>query len=272
MHAVDEVGIYRQSGSLIEVDRFLAKFDTYPYDADLLGDPDLYDVHIVSSVFKDWLRSLPEPIIPEDVQARMHTAINEDPDQRHCPEGVKEELSQLPPHNYYLLFAITCHISLLHSNRAKNLMTFENLVICIMRSLQVDTSIFKYLILDWRSCWRGCRTEQTYLAEERRLEAVDAKRQQATEHAIDDGNESTKTGGDDDCTVSSGSSSRPPGSSGSHLTGPRSEQMRGMASRVPGRHANTNPATTAPSKGEFVSTAGTPPVLQPLSPIPPMNM
>jgi hypothetical protein len=82
---------------------------------------------------------------------------------------LKDELSKLPPFNYYLLFAITCHISLLHSCAEFNKMNYSNLCICFQPAIKIDAFCFQFLILDWRNCWQGCWTEKEYLTEEVQL-------------------------------------------------------------------------------------------------------
>jgi len=79
---------------------------------------------------------------------------------------LKDELSKLPPFNYYLLFAITCHISLLHSCSEFNKMNYNNLCICFQPAIKIDAFCFQFLILDWRNCWQGCWTEKDYLGAE----------------------------------------------------------------------------------------------------------
>jgi hypothetical protein len=114
-------------------------------------------------LFKGWLRQLPDEIFPKELQARI---------QRECqgakstPQMLKDELSKLPPFNYYLLFAITCHISLLHSCSEFNKMNYNNLCICFQPAIKIDAFCFQFLILDWRNCWQGCWTEKDYLADE----------------------------------------------------------------------------------------------------------
>lgn len=75
----------------------------------------------------------------------------------------------MPPFNYYLLFAITCHISLLHSCSEYNKMNYNNLCICFQPAIKIDAFCFQFLILDWRNCWQGCWTEKEYLVEEVKL-------------------------------------------------------------------------------------------------------
>lgn len=82
---------------------------------------------------------------------------------------MKDELSKLPPFNYYILFAITCHISLLHMNSNKNKMNYHNLCICFQPCMKIDAFCFQFLVCDWKNCWQGCWTEREYLDEEYRL-------------------------------------------------------------------------------------------------------
>ncbi|KAL5117222.1 hypothetical protein ACEQ8H_004911 [Pleosporales sp. CAS-2024a] len=162
MRGCEEEGLYRVPGSAQQVRYYERKFDT-DGDIDLISDPNLNDPNVIGSLFKGWLRQLPDEIFPKDIQAKI---------QRECqgakatPQMLKDELSKLPPFNYYLLFAITCHISLLHSCSEFNKMNYNNLCICFQPAIKIDAFCFQFLILDWRNCWQGCWTEKDYLGEE----------------------------------------------------------------------------------------------------------
>ncbi|KAF2034679.1 hypothetical protein EK21DRAFT_97317 [Setomelanomma holmii] len=162
MRGCEEEGLYRVPGSAAQVRYYERKFDT-DGDIDLISDPNLNDPNVIGSLFKSWLRTLPDEIFPKEIQARI---------QRECqgakatPQLLKDELSKLPPFNYYLLFAITCHISLLHSCSEFNKMNYNNLCICFQPAIKIDAFCFQFLILDWRNCWQGCWTEKDYLADE----------------------------------------------------------------------------------------------------------
>ncbi|KAH7072915.1 hypothetical protein BKA63DRAFT_492258 [Paraphoma chrysanthemicola] len=162
MRGCEEEGLYRVPGSAQQVRYYERKFDT-DGDIDLISDPNLNDPNVIGSLFKGWLRQLPDEIFPKEIQARI---------QRECqgakatPQLLKDELSKLPPFNYYLLFAITCHISLLHSCSEFNKMNYNNLCICFQPAIKIDAFCFQFLILDWRNCWQGCWTEKDYLNDE----------------------------------------------------------------------------------------------------------
>ena len=117
-------------------------------------------------MFKAWLRELPDEIFPRHIQEKI---AKECKDTTATPQMLKDELSKLPPFNYYLLFAITCHISLLHSCSQYNKMDYRNLCICFQPCLKVDGFCFQWLVLDWRNCWQGCWTEEAFLVEEMRI-------------------------------------------------------------------------------------------------------
>lgn len=118
-------------------------------------------------MFKAWLRGLPELVFPQEIQNKIIEKCSKvDPQPTSTPQYLKDELSKLPPWNYYLLFAITCHISLLHNCSKDNKMTYANLNICFAPCLKVEGWIFQWLILDWKNCWQGCSSEREYLEKE----------------------------------------------------------------------------------------------------------
>ena len=130
---------------------------------DLFEEEDLYDINIVGSMLKAWLRELPDELFPKEAQDRI---------SRECagaetvPALLIDELSKLPPFNYYLLFAITCHLSLLLAHADKNKMDFRNLCICFQPCMKIDAFCFRFLVCNWRECWKGCKNEAKYIEEE----------------------------------------------------------------------------------------------------------
>ena len=116
-------------------------------------------------MFKAWLRDLPDEILPKAVQTKVAEQCM---GATSTPQLLKDELSSLPPFNYYLLFAITCHLSLLNSFSAKNKMNYSNLCVCFQPCLKIDGFCFQFLVNDWKNCWQGCWTEKEFLEEEYR--------------------------------------------------------------------------------------------------------
>lgn len=114
-------------------------------------------------MLKAWLRELPDELFPKDAQERV---ARECAGTDEVPPLLIEELSNLSPFNYYLLFAITCHLSLLLAHSDKNKMDFRNLCICFQPCMKIDAFCFKFLVCDWRHCWQGCKNEARYIEEE----------------------------------------------------------------------------------------------------------
>ncbi|KAI1430049.1 hypothetical protein F5Y12DRAFT_219189 [Xylaria sp. FL1777] len=158
-------GLYRVPGSGPQIKKWQRRFDE-EYDVDLFAQDDLYDINIIGSMLKAWLRELPDELFPKEAQERV---------SRNCagtekvPQMLIDELSNLPPFKYYLLFAVTCHLSLLLAHSDKNKMDFRNLCICFQPCMKIDAFCFKFLVCDWRLCWQGCKNEAKYIEEEYKL-------------------------------------------------------------------------------------------------------
>ena len=150
------------------------RFDT-ELDVDLLDEQELYDPNNIGSMFKSWLRDLPTEIFPKELQQSLGEDLAQDnPDYQKLgqpvPQKLKDALSNLSPFNYYLLFAITCHLSLLLSHQDRNRMDLNNLSICIGPCLDLERWLFNYLVGSWKHCWQGCFTEKEYLQSEKEHE------------------------------------------------------------------------------------------------------
>lgn len=160
--------MYRVPGSDKEIRHWQKRFDKEG-DINLFHESDLYDINIIGSMFKAWLRELPTEILPKDVQIRIARDCADAANSSTVPQLFKDELSNLPPWNYYLLFAITCHLSLLTAYSDKNKMTYSNLCICFQPALRIDPFCFHFLVQQWRDCWQGCYTEKDALLDEYRV-------------------------------------------------------------------------------------------------------
>ncbi|KAL1866764.1 hypothetical protein VTK73DRAFT_4528 [Phialemonium thermophilum] len=158
----DVEGLYRVPGSGPQIKKWQRKFDE-ELDVDLFSQKDLYDINIIGSMLKAWLRELPDELFPKEAQERI---ARECAGSETVPQMLIDELSNLSPFNYYLLFAITCHLSLLLAHADKNKMDFRNLCICFQPCMKIDAFCFKFLVCDWRDCWKGCKNEAKYIEEE----------------------------------------------------------------------------------------------------------
>lgn len=155
-------GLYRVPGSGPQIKKWQRRFDE-EHDVDLFKQEDLYDINIIGSMLKAWLRELPDELFPKAAQEKVSRECEA---TEEVPQLLIDELSKLPPFNYYLLFAITCHLSLLLGHSDKNKMDFRNLCICFQPCMKIDAFCFRYLVCNWRQCWQGCKNEARYIEEE----------------------------------------------------------------------------------------------------------
>lgn len=211
-------GLYRVPGSGPQVKRWQRRFDEQ-LDVDLLDEKELYDPNNIGSLLKSWLRDLPDDIFPQDKQRELAQKLaDNDPDYskpgKKVPQELRDTLSNLSPFNYYLLFAVTCHLSLLLSHHETNRMDLNNLNICIGPCLRMDRWLFNYLVGDWRHCWQGCYTEKQYLeAEQAHENGVDY------DFVLDSSSAASKAEHDrDDDDATPVPDERPPPSSDSNLS------------------------------------------------------
>ncbi|KAI9924085.1 hypothetical protein ASPWEDRAFT_170378 [Aspergillus wentii DTO 134E9] len=196
----EEEGLYRVPGSGKEVKHWQKRFDT-ELDIDLFDEPDLYDINTIGSMFKAWLRELPDELFPKDTQAMIAEKCE---GATTAPQMLKDELSKLPPYNYYLLFAITCHLNLLHSYVDQNKMDYRNLCICFQPCMKIDAFCFHFLVCDWKNCWQGCWTEKEFAQAEKEMDEKEA----AAQSKDDSDSESQQHSAIDERAISSSGSSQ----------------------------------------------------------------
>ncbi|KAL3478200.1 hypothetical protein BJX99DRAFT_109185 [Aspergillus californicus] len=192
----EEEGLYRVPGSGKEVKHWQRRFDS-ELDINLFDEPDLYDINTIGSMFKAWLRELPDELFPKDTQALIAEKCE---GATTAPQMLKDELSKLPPYHYYLLFAITCHLNLLHSYVDQNKMDYRNLCICFQPCMKIDAFCFQFLVCDWKNCWQGCWTEKEYLQREKEMdekekadEVKETHPSQIDERAVSSGSSQSST-------------------------------------------------------------------------------
>lgn len=227
----------------------MTKLISVDLDVDLFAQTDLYDINIVGSMLKSWLRELPDELFPKDAQERVS---KESPNCEDVPQILIDELSNLPPYNYYLLFAITCHLSLVLEHREANKMNYQNLTVCFLPCMRMDAYCFRFLVVKWRDCWKGCNTEAVWLEKEARWR----EETNGSPKAAEDGRTSTAI---EDRNVSSSDSSNPSSLNRVNQQRPdqqrsdqqRSDQQRPTQSNLaPQEQAAKTSTTTAPAEND----------------------
>jgi RhoGAP domain len=235
-------------------------------DIDLFEQEDLYDINIVGSMLKAWLRELPDELLPKESQDRIS---RECPNSETVPQLLIDELSNLSPFKYYLLFAITCHLSLLLAHADKNKMDFRNLCICFQPCMKIDSYCFKFLVCDWRDCWKGCKTEAEYSeAEYKFFKDLEPPPKSAG------GQSSTAIESHDERNVSSSDSSKPSIASANEQSKVSNGQMVPANKKLPLSESNdslSSISTTTVTINKDLSTPKKGTEMRPLSPIMPLS-
>ena len=123
---LEEVGIYRISGSLTTVNALKAAFNGK--DEVDLRDDRWADINAIAGVFKLWLRELPEPLMTYDLYSRFLATLDiEDYTQKSL--ALKELVHQLPVPNFSMLKRLIEHLQKVTDYEATNHMYAHNLAI-----------------------------------------------------------------------------------------------------------------------------------------------
>ncbi|KAJ3147775.1 hypothetical protein HDU89_005134 [Geranomyces variabilis] len=116
--ALQTEGLFRVSGSHKAVKELRDKVEkTATVD---MQDMAVYDIPAVASVFKQWLRELPNRLVPDTFYPLLEKAADSADDLRNV-------LQTLPPHNFACLSYLCRFLRLVSTHQAKNRMTNANL-------------------------------------------------------------------------------------------------------------------------------------------------
>ncbi|KAK4992681.1 hypothetical protein LTR50_001016 [Elasticomyces elasticus] len=267
---VEQEGLYRMGGSVAKVKCWIKAFDT-KYDLNLLDETELHDVNEIGSLFKSWLRDLPDEIFPKAVQEQVAAQCQ---GRTQAPQALKNALSELPPYNYYLLFAITCHLSLIVSHSAKNKMTLDNLRVCFNPCMELPPWAFNLLVGDWRNCWQGCWTEKEYLREEYAYQHAQNSGPSASDTAHRAG---LSVNSADERAISSSGSSKPTTGRSTpenhHTEASQTERERPLLSPASADHERNllTPSQTNSQQEKGRSSSSKAPALPPIQPLSPIG-
>lgn len=260
----EEEGLYRVPGSGKEVRHWQRRFDLEG-DINLFDEPGLYDINTIGSMFKAWLRELPDELLPKATQQMIAEKCE---GATTAPQLLKDELSKLPPYNYYLLFAITCHLNLLHSYVDQNKMNYQNLCICFQPCMKIDGFCFQFLVCDWKNCWQGCWTEKEWNQDEKdALERAAKEEEEKKAKAVNNNSNdhSFNQNGAHFPESSSAAHERAISSSGSSQSDQSEANKTTKTPAAPSRKAR--PANIDATKGHRHSISQLPELGPPLSPI-----
>ncbi|GAA5813470.1 hypothetical protein MFLAVUS_006948 [Mucor flavus] len=142
-----EEGIYRSNGSSALMKKLKKRFNNEG-DIKLLEDDDYHDVHAIAGLLKMWLREMPENILTDALLADFSQSIDI-PDRGAKRSQVGKLVSYLPLVNYTLLRSLCAHLIRVIENADKNKMTLRNISIVFSATLDIPSSIFNLLLVEF---------------------------------------------------------------------------------------------------------------------------
>ncbi|KAI9278220.1 Rho GTPase activation protein [Phascolomyces articulosus] len=145
--AILEEGIYRRSGNAAKIRVLKARFNEEG-DIDLLAGDQHYDIHVVSSLLKQWFRELPGNILTDALLKEM-LEVTDLADRRERITEMGRIISLLPLPNYTLLRMLCAHLIRVIQNAGTNKMTLRNMGIVFSATLGIPTSIFSTLLTEF---------------------------------------------------------------------------------------------------------------------------
>lgn len=125
---IENMGIYRLSGTTSKIQRLKASFDADWSQVDLFNDEAMQDINIVAGCLKLWFRELPEPLLTHELYSSFIEAAKIDNDRlRHI--RLHERVNELPDANYATLKYLMRHLHKVTELEHLNQMSASNLAI-----------------------------------------------------------------------------------------------------------------------------------------------
>ena len=125
---MQNIGIYRLSGTTSRVQKLKAKFDADWSSVDVLSDEASSDINIVAGCLKLWFRELPEPLLTHALYPAFIEAAKIENDYLRQIR-LHEQVNELPDANYATLRFLMAHLDRIRSYESINQMSAHNLAI-----------------------------------------------------------------------------------------------------------------------------------------------
>ncbi|KAG0140108.1 hypothetical protein CROQUDRAFT_53764 [Cronartium quercuum f. sp. fusiforme G11] len=147
--AIEEEGIYRLSGSSVNIKSYKERFNTEG-DFNLLesSKAEYHDVHAVAGLLKQFLRELASPILTRELHPEFLKVI--DLSQRSDKVNELGRLcAELPLPNYTLLRFLSAHLIHIVQNEKVNKMSMRNVGIVFSPTLGMPAPLFALLLKEF---------------------------------------------------------------------------------------------------------------------------
>uniref|UniRef100_A0A673AH48 Myosin IXAb n=1 Tax=Sphaeramia orbicularis TaxID=375764 RepID=A0A673AH48_9TELE len=133
MHGLYTEGIYRKSGSTNKIKELRQGLDTDVSSVNL----DDYNIHVIASVLKQWLRDLPSPLMTFELYEEFLRAMGKQGDRREVMRGVYSVIDQLSRVHLSTLERLIFHLVRVALQEETNRMSVNALAIvfapCVLR-------------------------------------------------------------------------------------------------------------------------------------------
>ena len=166
-------GIFRVPGESFTVDTFKRLFDSGATDVDFRG----CSVHDVATLFKLYLRMLPEPLVPFKTYPSLiaiQSRYEEDNNETNYIKDTSYLIKDMPTDNQRVLKYLLSFLQDLSKYSKYTKMTSSNLALVLVPNVvrpekdTVDTAmqspivqrIFEYLIENYKSVWENAKLEE----------------------------------------------------------------------------------------------------------------
>ncbi|KAI5294769.1 hypothetical protein KEM52_003231 [Ascosphaera acerosa] len=151
-NADEEEGIFRLSGSNIVVRQLRDRFNAEG-DVDLLSE-EYTDVHAVASLFKQYLRELPESLVTRDLHFEYYKVL-ELPDHNKKLAAFTTLFNLLPPPNKALLVTLMELLSDIVKKCELNRMTVRNVGIVFAPTLNIPAPVISMFLNEFDALFHG---------------------------------------------------------------------------------------------------------------------
>ncbi|XP_018577820.1 active breakpoint cluster region-related protein [Anoplophora glabripennis] len=123
---MSEVGIYRVSGSALDISKLKKSFETNSYEAEQLLKE--VDIHSVTGILKLYLRELPEALFTDQLYPELLEAFNQSNGNLiRRTELLKCCFAKLPQQNSETIKCILDHLIKVYKHESENKMSLHNL-------------------------------------------------------------------------------------------------------------------------------------------------
>ncbi|KAG2186647.1 hypothetical protein INT44_002871 [Umbelopsis vinacea] len=136
LRGMDYEGIYRKSGGAAQMRSIQLSFEQ-GLDPDLTDDDEYNDICAVTSILKQYLRELPNPLMTFELYPQFLESITMAPGEEKA-QKFSSLFSQLPTANYDTLKALFTHLNNVREQSDENLMTAKNLAVVFGPTLLRD--------------------------------------------------------------------------------------------------------------------------------------